>query len=77
MNERGRREKDNESEEDGGNCVVEEIKGTVLEGSGAINITLLLYRPLTCIVQQTVPPANFSPDLPLQRKMDLRDSQNM
>jgi len=45
MNERGRREKDNESEGEGGNCVGEEIEGTVLEGSGTINIALLLYRP--------------------------------
>ena len=49
------------------------MEGTDLEATATINVALCLYRPLTCVVQQTVTPPNFIPALSLRstRKMDL------
>ena len=71
MNGRGRQEKHDKTEGDGGNCVREEMEETDLEGTTTINNALFLYRPLTCAVQQNVTLPNFIPALSLQSKMDL------
>jgi hypothetical protein len=46
--------------------VRKEKEGTEVEGTTTINIILSLYRPITCIVQKTVTPQNFSLSLLLQ-----------